>query len=101
MASTFVGRSPSPTGLLKLILGNAPASMALWEKNYNNYRLNFPAEVQMALKEGEEKGDWEGEVYDAALKQFLKKHCCTGEWPEEWHRSFEWAAKDGTVVMAM
>lgn len=117
MGATFAGREPSPKGLRKLILGNAPASMQPWVDAYWRYLEAMPEDVKAAVKKGEENGERETPEYEvrfhvlsrqdmltamkAAMQKFMAKHCVGEKPPPELAVSFEWAGKDDTVSGTM
>jgi len=101
VGATFAGRRPSPKGLRKLILGNAPATMKGWVDAYVGYRRAMPKDVQERLDDCERNGGYETKEYEDALMPFMSKHCCTVPYPEEFVYSFEQAGKDSTVTLTM
>jgi L-proline amide hydrolase len=98
VGSTWAGTKPK--GLRKLILSNAPAFMKGWTDAYAKYRDALPEDVRRKILEGDEKQDWEGKDYEAAMAVFIKKHT-TSVMPEELTRSFEFAKEDDTVSNTM
>ncbi|KUJ24387.1 proline iminopeptidase [Mollisia scopiformis] len=101
MGATFAGRTPSPKGLRKLILGNAPAYMSAWVDAYGRYLEAMDDDVKAAIKKGEETGERESKEYEAAMEKFMAKHCLGEKAPPELAVSFEWAGKDETVSKTM
>ena len=67
MGATFAGREPSPKGLRKLIIGNAPATIQGWLDAYNEYLEAMNDDVKVTLKKGEETGNREGEEYEVSF----------------------------------
>ena len=53
--------------------------MSLWLEAAADLRRQLPPDVQAALDEEEEKGDFEGERYRAAVAEFYKRFMCRVE----------------------
>ncbi len=67
MGATFAGREPSPKGLRKLILGNAPATIQGWLDAYNEYLEAMDDDIKATIKKGEETGERDGEEYEVSF----------------------------------
>lgn len=67
LGATFAGREPSPKGLRKLILANAPAYMKAWVDAYNQYLEGMDDDVKVAIKKGEETGDRKSKEYKVSI----------------------------------
>lgn len=66
LGATFAGREPSPKGLRKLIIANAPAYMKGWVDAYNRYLEGMKDDVKAAIKKGEETGDRNSKEYEVS-----------------------------------
>ena len=100
MGSTFAGLRPR--GLRRLILSHAPADLDMWTRAYLDYRRAMPQEVQDTMQKHEEAGTIKDPEYEAAMMEFLKKHCCIVDpFPEEFTTSFNWVEEDDTVAFTM
>lgn len=66
VGATFAGREPSPKGLRKLILGNAPATITGWVDAYNGYLEEMDDDVKATIKKGEETGERESPEYEVS-----------------------------------
>ncbi|KAF4618000.1 hypothetical protein G7Y89_g15005 [Cudoniella acicularis] len=99
MGSTFI--STRPKGLQKGVLSNSPASLDLWLEAANAYLNEMPEELRSVLEKAEETGVYEGEEYENASTEFMKRHSCTVEWPEEFLEVMRWMKEDPTVDMTM
>ena len=81
-----------PLGLRRLIIANSPADIKLWAQGLGNLRAKLPEDVQKALKEAEEKGDFHSKEYEEAVTVFYKRHMCrTKPWPaKEVEAALKW-----------
>ncbi|KAI9000434.1 proline-specific peptidase [Trametes punicea] len=71
LASEFVVRR-HPPGLRKLVISNAPPSVALWSRSFKELLAKFPPDVQDAIA----KGLADPERYWNALMKFYDVHGC-------------------------
>ncbi|GLA25637.1 proline-specific peptidase [Aspergillus phoenicis ATCC 13157] len=101
MGMDFAARQPA--GLRRLILSNAPASVALWLESVNRLRASLPQEIQDTLQKCEAEGRLDSKDYENATVEFLSRFCCrTQPWPEELMQSLVWTTeKDSTVASTM
>ena len=101
MGMDFAARQPA--GLRRLILSNAPASVALWLESVNRLRATLPQEIQDTLQKCEAEGRLDSKEYENATVEFLSRFCCrTQPWPEELMQSLVWTTeKDSTVASSM
>lgn len=67
MGATFAGREPSPKGLRKLILSNAPANIESRVVAYNKYLEEMDDNVKAIIKKGEETGERESPEYGVSF----------------------------------
>ena len=90
MGSSYAASRPQ--GLRKLVLANAPADIKLWKQSLESLRVKLPDDVQKALKEAEESGDFETKKYEEAITAFYKRHLCTIKpWPaKEVEAALKW-----------
>ncbi|KAJ7260618.1 proline-specific peptidase, partial [Mycena rebaudengoi] len=101
LASNYV-ISRNPTGLKRLILSDAPASMELWSVGTNTLLDQFPDDFSAMLKRHELAGTTESEEYQLGIQQFNEKHLCTVKpWPNELVQAFEALEADPTVYATM
>ncbi|KAL3261223.1 hypothetical protein ABHI18_003926 [Aspergillus niger] len=101
MGMDFAARQPA--GLRRLILSNAPASVALWLESVNRLRASLPQKIQDTLQKCEAEGRLDSKDYENATVEFLSRFCCrTQPWPEELMQSLVWTTeKDPTVASTM
>ncbi len=88
----------APRGLKRLIITNAPASVALSLRGTEQLLSAFPAEFVRTLHAHEAAGTTNSAEYQACCMQFYKKHLIALEpWPEDLLTSFVAAAANPTV----
>lgn len=91
-----------PSGLRKLIIANAPASMELWIAAATKLRSQLPEDVQETLRKHEKDGTTESEEYEAASQVFYQRHVCrVMPFPQDLVDSFDLLKKDTTVYLSM
>lgn len=91
-----------PPGLQKLIIQSAPASFELLKPETARLRSQLPEDVQTALKECEDKEDFNSQKYEEACQIFYRRHvCCLDEWPEDLKLAFARISDDPTVYLTM
>lgn len=92
-----------PKGLRRLVLANAPADIKLWKHGLENLRVTLPEDVQKALREAEETGDFESKEYEQAVTVFYQRHLCTTKpWPaKEVEVALKWMSEYPEVYATM
>jgi L-proline amide hydrolase len=66
------------------VLADTTASMPMATRGFARLRAELPAEVRLALDEGERTGDFNTPEYGQALFTFYQRHVCRLEqWPPE------------------
>ena len=91
-----------PNGLRRLIIANAPPSVALWEKSVLQYLSRFPQDFQDLVRKHEREGTTSSKEYQDVLEVFHNKHTCQViPWPEELVISFKAMEEDPTVHTMM
>jgi proline-specific peptidase len=96
LASKFAARNP--TGLRRLILANAPASMKIRYESAAEYRRELPEEVQKVIDKHEAAGTFDDPEYEEAYKVFTKRHICNLDLvPEPLLGAVVESSKDKTV----
>ncbi|KAI0787534.1 Alpha/Beta hydrolase protein [Fomes fomentarius] len=100
LGARFAARQP--TGLKRLILSNAPASIKMWIEAVNKLRADLPKHVQDVLDEHEQDGTTDSAEYQDAVMVFYKKHLCRIDpFPEEALAVFKALEDDPTVYGTM
>ncbi|KAL8817580.1 MAG: hypothetical protein Q9191_008120 [Dirinaria sp. TL-2023a] len=101
MGSSYAALKPQ--GLRRLVLANAPADIELWKQGLENLRAKLPDDVQEALREAEETGDFESKEYEDAITFFYKRHLCTVKpWPaKEVEVALKWLTEYPDVYATM
>ena len=88
----------APRGLKRLIILNAPASVALSHRGTELLLSAFPAEFVRTLRAHEAAGTTDSAEYQACCMEFYKKHLTALDpWPEDLLTSFRAAAANPTV----
>lgn len=91
-----------PRGLNKLIIGNSPASMAMWGAVAGKLRGELPLDVQATLAKCEKDGTTDSKEYEDAVMVFNRKHLCRVDpWPPECLEMMDNLKKDDTVYHTM
>ncbi|KAJ6547793.1 proline-specific peptidase [Mycena vulgaris] len=94
--------SRNPSGLKRLILADAPASMELWSVGTNKLLEGFPEDFRAMLKRHESDGTMDSEEYQTAIQKFNEKHLCRLQpWPSDLVIAFEALEADPTVYSTM
>ncbi|KAI1277160.1 Alpha/Beta hydrolase protein [Xylaria sp. FL0933] len=103
LAVEWAVTSPYAANLRRLVLASSLASMDAWRTGITELRRNLPLNMQKALDDSEEKGDFEDPEYAAAIEMFYKRHLCLARpWPpEEVKAALDWLAKDSTTYETM
>jgi L-proline amide hydrolase len=100
LGSRFASRRPK--GLRKLVLTNSSADMKLRYKAIDQYRLEFPKDVQAVLKEHEDARPTNSKEYNNACGVFFQQHICRLSFPPpEFLKAGKEASKDRTVALVM
>ncbi|RAH80373.1 proline-specific peptidase [Aspergillus japonicus CBS 114.51] len=102
LGAEFAVRRPA-TGLRRLVLSNAPASVSLWLESVNRLRATLPRGVQATLQRCEDEGRLDSKEYEDATMVFLSQFSCRVDpWPQEFVDSIVWATEtDSTVASTM
>ncbi|KAF9267134.1 proline-specific peptidase [Marasmius fiardii PR-910] len=92
-----------PPGLRRLIISNAPASVATFEEGIHKLlQTRFPKDFYDMVKKHEREGTTDSKEYQGASELFMEKHVCTVDpWPEEFMQSVTESQKDKTVYSSM
>jgi proline iminopeptidase len=91
-----------PDGLASLVLSSSPASIPVWAKEANRLRGELPVDVQRVLDEHEAAGTLDSPEYQAASKEFYKRHVCRLDpWPDYVLRSFAGLEEHPDVYVTM
>jgi proline-specific peptidase len=91
-----------PTGLRKLIIADAPASVELEQKGEQILRAKLPKDIREAIEKGEKEGTTDSKEYQEAIKFFREKHVCrVVPEPEELRIAMEHIKEDPTSLNAM
>ncbi|KJA19589.1 hypothetical protein HYPSUDRAFT_204474 [Hypholoma sublateritium FD-334 SS-4] len=97
LAATYAA-TRAPRGLMRLIILNAPASVALSHRGTEQLLSAFPAELVRTIRKHEADETTDGAEYQACCMEFYKKHLCTLDpWPEDLLASFRAVATNPTV----
>lgn len=97
LAATYAA-TRAPRGLMRLIILNAPASVALSHRGTEQLLSAFPEDFLRAIRRHEADGTTDGEEYQACCMEIYKKHLCTLDpWPEDLLTSFHAVATNPTV----
>lgn len=91
-----------PTGLRKLIIADAPASIELHLKTQEDLRAGLPKEILEPIERCEKAGLTDSEEYGKAMEYVRKQHVCRIDpLPEEVQMSLKHVADDPTVIRTM
>jgi len=99
VASRFASKKPA--GLRRLIISNSFADIKLRYKASDELRLALPANIQAIFKKHEEAGTTSRQEYQAAFREYNKRHHCTVLEPPELTASINVLLSDLTVVKAL
>ena len=90
------------SGLNKLVLNSAPASMQLFDQSISKLVSQLPEDTQEVIKRNQEAGTTDSEEYQNALLVFYRRHLCRlWPFPDEMLQSTSVASQDPTVYAAM
>lgn len=100
LGSTFAARRPR--GLRKLVIANAPASVALVIAGMTPLKDAFPENIREIFDRAEKEGRFDSKEYKEACLVFHKRHICRLEpWPRELKIAMEHIKEDSTVPDTM
>jgi L-proline amide hydrolase len=99
IASRFASKKPA--GLRRLIISNSFADIKLRYKASDELRRALPAEIQAVFQKHEEAGTTSSPEYQAAFREYNKRHQCTVPEPPELTASINVLLSDLTVVKAL
>ena len=101
LGSAFASRQPR--GLRRLVLASALASAELANRGTRLLRKQMPSDMQQAIDEAEEKGEYDTPAYNRALDFYRRKHVCRADPfpPEELLPAFKHLSEDTTVNLTM
>jgi hypothetical protein len=87
-----------PSGLQRLIIANAPASLELCFEGFNNLLKNFPEEKQALVRKHETNHTVDDQEYKDLVKTFSEAYICnTKPWPKGLEESFNAVGKNSVV----
>lgn len=88
-----------PSGVASMIVASSPASIPLWVEEANRLRSYLPEQMQKALLQADEDGDYDRPEVVAASQEYYRRHVCKLDpYPEFISRSFD---QMGEVYMVM
>lgn len=88
-----------PKGVNSMVVASSPASIPLWVKEAARLRSYLPKEMQEALIQADEDGDYERPEVVAASNEYYYRHVCKMDpYPDFVQRSF---SQMGEVYMVM
>ncbi len=91
-----------PVGVAALIVASSPASMVQWVAEANRLRNDLPPDVQATLRAHEVAGTTTDPAYEAAVREFYKRHVCRVDpFPEFVERTFAAIAANPEVYHTM
>lgn len=89
----------APSGVASMIVASSPASIPLWVEEANRLRSYLPEDMQKALLQADEDGDYARPEVVAASKEYYRRHVCNLDpYPDFINRSFD---QMGEVYMVM
>lgn len=92
-----------PQGLQRLILASGIASSQTYVEGLQILRRQLPSDVQLAIDEGEQKGDFDSARFREAMDVFFRKNFCRADPfpPKELLPAFKHMSEDKTVRETM
>jgi len=79
-----------PQGIASMIVASSPASIPLWLKEANRLRGYLPSDMQRALIQADEDGDYSRPEVVEASKEYYRRHVCKLDpYPDYVTRSFD------------
>ncbi|KAI1212151.1 proline-specific peptidase [Annulohypoxylon truncatum] len=101
LGAAFAARRPQ--GLRRLVLASALASKELATRGVQIWRDQMPPNMQHALDEAEQKGEYDSPAYKQALGFYNKKHVCRADPfpPRELLPALKHLTEDTTVYRTM
>ncbi len=79
-----------PKGVKSMVIASSPASIPLWVKEANRLRSYLPEEMQNALIQADEDGDYSRPEVVAASDEYYARHVCRlSPYPDFVARSFD------------
>lgn len=84
----------TPRGVLSITLSSSLPSMRLWGEEGERLKSYLPPEMQRAIREAFEKGDFTSPAYQAAEKEYYRRHVCSLDpYPQDVKDSFDNTAR--------
>ena len=101
LAAAFAASQPQ--GLRRLIIASGIASTETWIEGIQIIRKQLPLDVQLALDEEEQKGNFDSPRFKDAMDVFSRKYLCRAEPfpPKELLPTFKHMSEDKTVRETM
>jgi proline-specific peptidase len=65
-----------PAGIASMVVASGPASLDLWLEEANRLRGYLPVDMQKALVQADEDGDYERPEVKAASDEYYRRHVC-------------------------
>ncbi|TBU51889.1 proline-specific peptidase [Dichomitus squalens] len=91
-----------PSGLKRLVIASAPATMKLWVEAANSLRAQLPLDVQAILDKHEADGTTETKEYQDAVGIYYSRHLCRLDpMPKDVTDVFAALQSDQTVYLTM
>lgn len=89
----------NPAGIASMVVASSPASAAIWVKEANRLRGYLPEDMQKALLQADEDGDYSKPEVVAASKEYYHRHVCKLDpYPDYVKRSFDQMGEDYFVM---
>lgn len=95
MLAIWYALERNPTGVKSYILSSTLSSAKLWREEQHRRITYLPESMQKAIHEAEETGNYSTPAYQAALDEFMLRHCA-GEITEDSPECLRRPKKSGT-----
>lgn len=89
-----------PAGVASLTLSGPLLSAPRWMEDQRRLLAAMPEDMQLAVTEAEENGNFDAPAYQSAMQAYYKRHLCRlAYWPDCLNRTFEKMGTDVYLTM--